>query len=384
MKDGFLFKLISVSPNEPLKWTQVLPKEKRHECLQLCHDSPISGHGGFYRTFERLRRTAYWPGMRDEVKDYVARCQDCQQVKKDRRKPPGLMGTGRVVSAPFEAISTDLVGPLPRSRQGYTYLSVITDLFSKYVLIRPLRTATAKNVAKHLKESVFLVHGAPKLMLCDNGCQYDSKIVRDLCKQYGTKIKFNIPYNPRSNPTERYNQTIETMLVTYIQEDHRDWDQYLSEIQCAVNTSVSHATGHTPHLIVFGTEFTADGRDRVFDANDEDPEIANPEPDPEEREARERLVDDVKKKLELAYKRNAQRYNLRRRTPPEFKAGCMVWRRNFVKSDKARGISKKLAKTWLGPFTVKHRIGRVSYMLTDKQGKDDGPWHVDQIKKNLT
>lgn len=382
VKNGFLLKQISVGPTEPLKWVQVVPRDIREETLRACHDVPTSGHGGFFRTFERLRRTAYWPGMKKDVQNYVSKCQVCQRTKKDRRRPPGLMGSKRIVSGPNEVVTADLIGPLPRSKQGFTFLSVITDVFSKYVYLRALRTATAKNVVKHFKEAVIFTHGAPQLLMCDNGPQYDCKQMRQLCKEHNIKIKYNIPYNPRSNPTERYNQTIETMICSYIEEDHREWDLYLPEIQCAINTSISHVTGHSPHQVVFGSDLILDAREKQLDTEVDNPEIQDPEDLPEEEILRrQELIQELKEKLELAKRRNAERYNLRRRDSPEFSTGCMVWRKNFVKSNKAKGISKKLAHTWIGPYRVKERVGRVSYMLLDDYGRDDGPWHVEQLKK---
>lgn len=378
VKDDLLFKLISTGPNEPLKWVQLLPAEKRKEALCQAHDVPTSGHGGFFRTFNRLRQTCYWPGMKTAVKNYVERCHTCLSTKKDRRRPPGLMGSQRIVSEPTEVVSTDLVGPLPRSKSGHTYLSVITDAFSKYVWLRPLRVGKAKNVCKHLREDLFLRHGAPRLILCDNGSQYQKEF-QQLCEEFHTKIRYNIPYNPRANPTERYNQTVETIICSYV-KDHRDWDKFIPEIQAAMNSSVSHVTGHTPHFVVFNTELVLDGRERRYDGKDEEIITADPEEDTEEEAERRNLMQGIRSRLKEAHNRNSQRYNLRRReyflNPDD-----MVMKKNFVKSNKAKGISKKLAQRWVGPYKVKIKLGRVSYMLEDEKGKEEGPWHIDQLKK---
>lgn len=56
----------------------------------------------------------------------------------------------------------------------------------------------------------------------------------------------------------------------------------------------------------------------------------------------------------------------------------------MAESDKAKGITRKLAARWLGPFQVKEKVGRVSYMLLDSKGKENGPWHIDQLKRNVT
>lgn len=383
IEKGLLFKLITVHANLPLKWVQVLPRDSRREMMREIHDDPTSAHGGWGRTFARLRCRAYWPNMLDDVKTYCNNCAVCKQVKIDRRRPPGFMGSGDVVSQPMELMSADLIGPLPRSSKGYTYLSVITDSFSKYAFIRPLRTATANAVTAHFKEDVVMKHGAPRLLLVDNGQQYRSNQFQDLCKKYNITIRYNVAYNPRSNPTERLNQTLETMICCYVADNQREWDLHLPELQAALNTSMSHSIGVTPHQVLFGEDLVLDGRERVFNGASEEPEIEECEEKDlfQKNEARLEFYLELKEKLKQVKLRNAYHYNLRRRQQTNFKPDDMVYRRNFVKSDKARNFSKKLAKKWIGPYKVKHKTGRVTYLLIDDDGKDSGPWHVEQLKK---
>ncbi|KAE8740874.1 hypothetical protein FOCC_FOCC013620 [Frankliniella occidentalis] len=364
----------------PLKWVQVIPRESREELIRACHDDATSGHGGWYRTFERIRQEGYWPGMKNDVKRYVELCQVCQRVKVDRRRRPGFMSSKEVVSRPIELLAADLIGPLPRSSKGHTAISVITDAFSKYVYIRPVRVATAAAVTAHLYEDVILKHGAPRAIQVDNGQQYRSKVFQALCQTYNIKIRYNIAYNPRTNFTERMNQTLETLICSYVQENHRKWDVFLPEIQTALNTSASHVTGVSPHQVIFGESLILDGREREYDGA-EDPQILDPEPlqDSAINEKRQ-FYEELKEKIRLAKQRYASRYNLRRRPHQDFQPGCMVLRRNFVKSNKADYFSKKLASKWIGPYKVKARVGRVSYLLEDEQNREDGPWHVEQLK----
>ncbi|KAJ1526799.1 hypothetical protein ONE63_008370 [Megalurothrips usitatus] len=337
--DDRLFKLITIRAGAPLRWVQLVPQEARLDALARSHDAPTSGHGGAFRTLERLRAKAYWPNMKEDVDRYVKSCATCQRVKKSRDRPPGFMGSGKIISRPGEVLSADLIGP-----------------------------------------------GAPRLLLCDNGKQYRSREFQSLCRDYHTAIRYNIPYNPRSNPTERTNQTLETIVCCYVREENqRTWDEYLPEIQAAMNTSVSHVTGLSPHQVVFGEDLLLDGRERLFNGQEEQLDTADPEPLPPERvKEREELLARIREKIKHASARNAQRYNLRRREGDEFNAGDMVWKKTFPKSDKSAYYSKKLAPRWEGPYRVKYRVGRVSYALEDDRGKESGPWHVDQLKKYVT
>ena len=384
IREGKLLKLISVGPHLPMQWVQVLPKEKRVDALVQCHDDATSGHGGVHKTFNRLRFQAYWPGMQADVISYVRKCRACQQFKVSRQSPPGVMGTKDVVTAPFEVVSTDLIGPLPKSSNQNVYLSVTTDFFTKYVTLKALRVANAPQVTKHIKEDVILTHGAPRLLIADNGSQYRSNEFKEMCNKFNTEILYNIPYTPRHNPTERTNQTIEIMICSYLRENQKKWDALLPELQYALRAGVSAATGYSPHRLLFGKELFLDGRHHLFQGL---PRDAEGMPHAEDRtdysktfEKMEQLRDDVCQRLKDSQDKSANRYNLRRREL-SFSAGDKVWRRSFVKSDKAKGFSKKLAPKWLGPYTVRRRVGRVSYLLEADGGEEVGPWHVEQLKR---
>jgi hypothetical protein len=55
------------------------------------HKKPYSVHPGYQKTITTLRKLFYWPNMKGETTEYLARCQDCQQVKVEHQNPDGLL-----------------------------------------------------------------------------------------------------------------------------------------------------------------------------------------------------------------------------------------------------------------------------------------------------
>lgn len=76
---------------------------------------------------------------------------------------------------PFQFLYTDLLGPYPRSKRGNTHILVVLDKFSKFVFLRPIRTATAKEIVGFLTEQVFCLFGVPETIYSDNDVQYKSR-----------------------------------------------------------------------------------------------------------------------------------------------------------------------------------------------------------------
>ena len=58
------------------------------------------------------------------------------------------------------------------------------------------------------------------------------------------KSYFIAPYLPNANSTERYNQTIKSMIVATISQC-KDWDKYVHEIAFALRTSINDSTKFT-------------------------------------------------------------------------------------------------------------------------------------------
>ena len=61
-------------------------------------------------------------------------------------------------------------GPFPKSLQGFVYILTAICVFTKYMVLVPLRDKTAASVARALFEAVFLKFGAGEI-LTDNGCE---------------------------------------------------------------------------------------------------------------------------------------------------------------------------------------------------------------------
>lgn len=205
-----------------------------------------------------------------------------------------------------------------------------------------------------------------------------SKEFQKLCNQYRTKIFYTANYHPQANPVERSNRVIKTMLRTYVrQENHRTWDEHLFEIGCALRTSPSETTRHSPYFVLFGREHKLFGDDHEMRVNSSSENL-----DDYVRRRQDgfiKLYKQIEYRIASTRVRNARRYNLRRR-PLDFRVGEKVWRKNKVLSNAANYYSAKLAPEYLGPFFIKRKHGSWSYELEDDQGNSKGVWHVQELK----
>ena len=80
---------------------------------------------------------------------------------------------------PMEFVSMD-VAYMPQDVEGYRYVLLIGDLFSKYIEVVPLRDQTSLTISQAFWESWLSVHGCPKYLLTDQGSKVDGDVVNDI------------------------------------------------------------------------------------------------------------------------------------------------------------------------------------------------------------
>ncbi|VFQ80355.1 unnamed protein product [Cuscuta campestris] len=109
----------------------------RNQILHEFHGTLVSGHQGVDRTFRRIADVFYWPGLRREVRAFVASCPACQATKYSTRKPAGLLQPLPIPERVWDSASMDFVTGLPPSR-GFSAIMVVVDRLSKYTHFGPL------------------------------------------------------------------------------------------------------------------------------------------------------------------------------------------------------------------------------------------------------
>jgi RNase H-like domain found in reverse transcriptase/Reverse transcriptase (RNA-dependent DNA polymerase)/Integrase zinc binding domain/Integrase core domain len=370
-----LYKFLDTHTMDPeSEWKLIVPEESRQAVYTECHDNITSGHLGARKTWKRAQQHYFWPRMHRDISNYVHRCDTCQRMKKEQHGPTGLMGASRTATGPWIRISTDLIGPFPRSTQGHKYIIVISDTFTKYTLLFPIRSAQSHQICKKIEEEIFLVYNVPQYIVCDNGPEFISFKFKSLTKKYGCQIHYTARRHPQANPTERTNLTVMTMLRSYVKDNHKTWDKCLPQIACALRTAESDVTGYSPFYLNFGRNQILYGKDhqKVKDNIDIVDQV-------EMVSQLSVLFKDVYNRLQRAHDKAAHHYNLRRR-PLNLQLGDEVLKLNFTLSDANKDITAKLVPRYTGPFTVVNKLSPVIYQLQDAAGKDVGRWHVSDLK----
>lgn len=178
--------------------------------------------------------------MRESVEDYIRRCTACTQ----RKLPAPAANNGKAplksieVSEPFTFWALDYMGPLPETARGNRHILVMMDHFTKWCEAFATSDQKAVTVAKILVEKVFSRFGSPVVLHSDQGANFESNLMHELCDVMGITKTRTTAYHPRCDgQVERQNRTLQDMLAAFSAKHGSDWDLWLDSVVLAYNTS---------------------------------------------------------------------------------------------------------------------------------------------------
>jgi len=136
-----------------------------------------------------------------------------------------------MTGAPLDIVAIDILSGLPATSLDYKYILVATDYFTKWLEAYPLRDSEASTCMRAPYNGFFSCFGLPRQLHSDQGRNFESRLVAELCKIAGVYQTRTTPFHPRSDgQTERANRTILQMLRTAAEDNPADWPNRLPAI----------------------------------------------------------------------------------------------------------------------------------------------------------
>ncbi|CAC5404335.1 Retrovirus-related Pol polyprotein from transposon 297,Retrovirus-related Pol polyprotein from transposon opus,Retrovirus-related Pol polyprotein from transposon 17.6 [Mytilus coruscus] len=199
------------------KWIKqfCLPQALREDALLSYHDSFVGGaHLGIERVYHALSLKYFWPKMHQSIENYIRSCDRCQRIKRDTKgKKPPL--NPLPVDTTFERWHMDFL-KLSKTNEGYSYVLLLVDSFSKWSEAFPMKTQEASEVAKVLFREIISRYGAMKCLVTDLGRNFVSNLVNALCQMLNITRHHTSSYHPQTNGlVERTNSTLIQAVRAY-------------------------------------------------------------------------------------------------------------------------------------------------------------------------
>ena len=200
----------------------VVPVAWRKKVFEAVHSL---AHPGIRATRRMVSARFVWKGMATDVGQWCRACNACQKAKVTFQ-PTAPLQQIPVPDRRFTHIHLDLVGPLPVSSGGHSFVMTIIDRTTRWVEVTPLSSTTATACADAFVASWVARFGVPAMMTTDRGVQFTSAVWAVLCKRLGIQHVTTTAYHPQSNGlVERFHRQLKDSLRARLAT--ADWPSHL-------------------------------------------------------------------------------------------------------------------------------------------------------------
>lgn len=349
----------------------IIPESYVQEALHLGHSLPTAGHGGVQVTLARCQKFSFWPGMRRSVELFCRSCHVCNRLKRMGDAPAPLRSYPDV-EMPFQRIHMDIVGPVANSDNNYKYCLSIIDVITRFIVLEPLKTKSATEVARVFVDQVICKLGIPTTLVTDQGKEFVNSVLQGVADLLQIKHIKITPYHPQANGViERSNATIINILRTLVQDNVSIWDTMLPLTAFAYNCAYHRSIRDSPFYLMYLRDpplpFEIMKEEKVwYDIDNFKEEMAT---------KAQRVYARCQTYLEEA-KGVSHRYQNKRAKIKPLKIGDRV----YVRRVPTAGAPSKLQPAYTGPFRVTDKISDVVVKLKNVRNGNTKTIHTDRIR----
>lgn len=353
-----------------------IPKSHRISMMTISHYG-IAGHKSVHDTLVGLEEYLFWENMDKDVDEFVLDCILCRCAKMVL--PTRIhLGIQQRPTKPNKSVHFDYfyVGD---SDIDLTYLLVIRDGFSRFVMIFPVEHADALTAVRCLLEWIGLF-GIPERFFSDNGPHFRNTTMRELIKRLHLVHDFSTVYCAWANGfIERILRVIKALLLIMVHElavDRSQWHQLRTNLLMALNhrpsaslAGLSPIEVHTGLPATNTLEFYIDDRERFKDVPwtpnmlDHLADLSN-------------VLDYAHEEVYKATEKITQSSRKEVDELPEFEIGDYVLH-CFV--DRPQQKNAKLYFKWVGPFQIVDTKSKYVYHIKDLVQQRIFEAHVDRL-----
>ena len=196
------------------------------EIIRQIHGGDTGGHLGAKKTVHKMKEQYYWPGHWNYVKLFCKTCTACNTQKGTTARPCVPLQSVQA-GYPMQLVAMDIVGPFPESESGSKYILVVSDYYTKWVEAYSIANQEASTIARTLVDEFFCRFSPPRQLHSDQGRQFESEVIAQICRLLGIVKSRTSPYHPQSDgQVERINRTLLDMLATSANDHPWSWEWY--------------------------------------------------------------------------------------------------------------------------------------------------------------
>jgi hypothetical protein len=221
--------------------------------LSELHATPTAGHSRFTKTYDMVKRYFFWDGMKQDVGNFVSKCDVSQCNKGKIVKYPGTLQLLSIPPNIWRDIDMDFFTGLPKSRNK-SIIMVVVDHLSKYAHLCSLQHPFTTSIATHIfMDRVFKLHGMSHSIVYDRDPTFTNNFWQEPFNLQGTQLHLITTYHPQiDGQTKVVDKCLQTYLRCFASKNKNQWAQWLPLAEWWYNTLYHTTTHMTPFEVVYG------------------------------------------------------------------------------------------------------------------------------------
>ena len=180
-------------------YLRCLSREEAYYVMREVHEGICGNHSRARSLVHKLIQVGYyWPTMLKDTQAYVKACDKCQRFNNFIRQSSEEL-TPMIAPWPFAQWGLDIMGPFSIGVRQMMFLVVGIDYFTKWVKMEALAIITEKNIRNFVWRNIICKFGIPRILVSNNGKQFDNSAFKDFCLELGIKNHYSSPVHPQAN-----------------------------------------------------------------------------------------------------------------------------------------------------------------------------------------
>jgi hypothetical protein len=376
-KKGFV-KKFSCLPNGVwvYKGTSLMIPDKPTQKYFLKRYHSESGHFGVNKTLQAIREHAYWPGMINDVAQFIRSCDSCQRVNQ-KNLTDGLMHSLPIPDSRCQAVHIDFAS-MPRDVGGAGVMMVMIDRLSKFIHAVPAPSSvSALWAAETLYTHWYLRgYGFPQHLTSDRDVAFTNSVWAEFIRFTGIQHSMTTARHQNANgQAEAAVKIVKNALKKLVNYHEDDWVSLLPTVLFAYNNSIHSTTKHTPFFLMHAfhpaTLPTATPNNSTLGTS---------------FQAHFAALSLAHEAIAMAQDSAADQYNRSRYKSPEYKVGDLVLvQREGLQWQPDSQRSKRLLAQWIGPYPVTEILSGDNIRLAmPEEMRCHKVFHVSKLKPYTT
>ena len=178
----------------------------------------------------------------------------CQKHAPVVRQPTEMLTS---INSPilFSMWGMDILGTFPVATTQRKFLIAAIDYFTKWIEAKPLARIVTEQVAQFLCKNIMCRYGIARILVTDNGTQFNNENFKKYCDENDIKLHFILATHHQAyRQAEVANQLILDGLKKRVERSRNAWVDELLPILWAYRTTCKVTTGETSFMLVYGAE----------------------------------------------------------------------------------------------------------------------------------